>query len=218
VVSSSGPVCLSSNGGGSWQQAANAPGPLWYSVAMSADGNKIIAVLQWLSNGNPVATIYTSTNFATSWVSNNLPQILWGNATISADGRKMFVANNYTNALSTNDGTTWLPGPGGQPASEIISSADGGVLFSCAGGPLAASYSGIYRAATIIQPQLTISSTNSVSLSWTIPSTNFVLKQSPDLVIWSSVTNVPTLNLTNLQDQVTLPLSASNSFFRLATP
>jgi hypothetical protein len=32
------------------------------------------------------------------------------------------------------------------------------------------------------------------------------------------VTNVPVLNLTNLQNQVTLPLSADSSFYRLKTP
>jgi hypothetical protein len=35
---------------------------------------------------------------------------------------------------------------------------------------------------------------------------------------WTDVTNPPTLNLTNLQNQVALPLPAGNVFYRLKTP
>ena len=197
------------------------PGSLWYSAAMSADGNKLIAILQWLSGGNPVGTIYTSTNFANTWTSNNLPLIGWGGATISADGEKMIVSDNYTNIFSTNDGTTWLPGPSGQSGhagSTIATSADGGVAYAYAGGVGYASYGGVYRVVSVIQPGLKIASATNLLLSWTIPSTNFVLQQSSNLVNWSGMTNVPTLNPTNLQNQVALPSPAANSYFRLAMP
>ena len=59
---------------------------------------------------------------------------------------------------------------------------------------------------------------SSVVLSWLIPSTNLVLQQSSDLVSWADVTNPPVLNLTNLQNQVTLPLSGGSGFYRLKTP
>ena len=51
-----------------------------------------------------------------------------------------------------------------------------------------------------------------------MPSTNFVLQQSADLLSWTDVTNPPVLNLTNLQNQVTLPPSGSSGFYRLKTP
>jgi hypothetical protein len=77
----------------------------------------------------------------------------------------------------------------------------------------------IYTLQTIPVPNLNLTPMNTnLSLSWIIPSTNFVVQQSADFVGWSDVTNVPVLNLTNLQNQVTLPLSASNAFFRLKTP
>jgi hypothetical protein len=43
------------------------------------------------------------------------------------------------------------------------------------------------------------------------------LQQNPDLITtnWTDVTNTPVLNLTNLQNQVFLPLPAVNSFYRL---
>jgi hypothetical protein len=37
-------------------------------------------------------------------------------------------------------------------------------------------------------------------------------------VSWAAVTNAPALNLTNLQNQVTLPPSNRSGFFRLSTP
>jgi hypothetical protein len=70
-------------------------------------------------------------------------------------------------------------------------------------------------------PQLNIaaSSTN-LTLSWIIPSTNFALQQNFDLTTtnWTTLTNVPTLNLTNLQNQVIVSPSNSSGFYRLKTP
>ena len=60
--------------------------------------------------------------------------------------------------------------------------------------------------------------TNSyLAFSWTVPSTNFVLQQNSDLSIegWTTVTNLPVLNLTNLQEEVGLSPANGNSFFRL---
>jgi hypothetical protein len=51
-----------------------------------------------------------------------------------------------------------------------------------------------------------------------VPSTNFVLQQSADLISWADLTNAPALNLTNLQNQVTLPPSNGSGFYRLKTP
>ena len=58
------------------------------------------------------------------------------------------------------------------------------------------------------------SSTN-LALSWLIPSTNFVVQQSPDLILWSSITDAPTLNLTNLNNELSLSPTNSSGFFRL---
>ena len=89
-------------------------------------------------------------------------------------------------------------------------SADGNELVAASSG------GGIWIAQRLPAPQLNISfaSTN-VQISWTVPSTDFVLQQSADLVSWTNVTNPPVLNLTNLQNQVILNPSGSNSFYRL---
>ena len=51
--------------------------------------------------------------------------------------------------------------------------------------------------------------------SWLIPSLDFTLQQSPDLSNWTDVPNTPVLNLTNLQNRVTLPSPFGDTFFRL---
>ena len=55
-------------------------------------------------------------------------------------------------------------------------------------------------------------------LSWTIPSMDFTLQQNSDLTgtNWTDVTTLLVLNLTNLQNEVVVPLlSAGNRFYRL---
>ena len=44
-----------------------------------------------------------------------------------------------------------------------------------------------------------------------------VLQQNSDLTTtnWADVTNLPTLNLTNLKNQVILPLSGGGRYYRL---
>jgi hypothetical protein len=44
------------------------------------------------------------------------------------------------------------------------------------------------------------------------------MQQSSDLSSWTDVTNTPGLNLTDLQNEVILPPTGSNVFYRLKTP
>jgi hypothetical protein len=74
----------------------------------------------------------------------------------------------------------------------------------------------VYTLQTVVPPKLNFAIAGTkFALSWTIPSTNFTLQQSSDLKSWINVTNVPVLNLTNLQDQVFLTLTNANRFFRM---
>jgi hypothetical protein len=50
-----------------------------------------------------------------------------------------------------------------------------------------------------------------------VPSTNFVLRASGDLLNWTTMTNVPILDAANLQNVVSLPAPGANTFFRLTT-
>jgi hypothetical protein len=92
-------------------------------------------------------------------------------------------------------------------------SADGNEFLATIGGPSTAG--GIYVSQTTPSPVLSLSAANTL-ISWLIPSLDFTLQESPDLINWTDVTNAPVLNLTNLQNQILLPLpGGNNNFFRL---
>ncbi|HXR03275.1 MAG TPA: hypothetical protein VN836_01035 [Verrucomicrobiae bacterium] len=65
----------------------NAPGPLWYTVASSADGKTLV-----LASYQPAGCIYTSTDSGATWISNNVPTNLWESVAVSADGNRMVAA------------------------------------------------------------------------------------------------------------------------------
>ena len=95
-------------------------------------------------------------------------------------------------------------------------SADGNKLFATAGVYPSGQ---IFASCFIPEPQLNLSPSGSnLTVSWIIPSTNFVLQQSPDLSGWTDLTDTPALNLTNLQDEVILSPTNSSGFYRLKTP
>jgi hypothetical protein len=62
-------------------------------------------------------------------------------------------------------------------------------------------------------------SNNQLALSWVLPVTNFALQQSGDLTgtNWTTITNAPIFNPTNLQYQLAIPMSGPSGFFRLST-
>ena len=166
--------------------------------------------------------IYTSADLGNTWVSNNVStdaEYMYGVAS-SADGSVLIACSEgYPFVFtSTNSGATWVTNS--LPSLNwtcVAASADGTKLMaSYIGFP---SGGGIYTSQTTPAPQLSSSLTNgTMAISWLIPSTNFVLQQSSDLASWSDVTNTPVLNFTNLQNQVTLPTSSGNAFYRLAAP
>jgi hypothetical protein len=94
--------------------------------------------------------------------------------------------------------------------SSAASSADGSKLIATPYGNT------IYTSQTTPTPQLNINpSTDGIALAWLIPSTNFVVQQSSDLVSWSSITDAPALNLTNLNNELSISPTNSTGFFRL---
>jgi hypothetical protein len=113
---------------------------------------------------------------------------------------------------STNSGATWTTNA--VPFLEwnaVALSADGAKLVASIGYP---STGPIYVSQTARPPVLNLSASDNV-LSWLIPSLNFTLQQSPDLLLWSAVTNPPVLNLTNLVNHVAVPPLGGNDFYRL---
>lgn len=221
-------ISISTNSGRTWSVSLSANPPI--SIACSADGKVLVATADF-------GRIFTSTNYGASWVTNNLsvPNGIgggtWLNAAVSADGSKIAAIGWRSSAgqygyiyTSTNFGQTWSSNA--VPVawwSTVCSSADGNKIMAAyflTNGPPNRGITGrIWSSQTITSPVLDQTPNNEhLTLSWLVPSTNFVLQQSSDLVDWSDVTDKLTLNLTHLQNQVTLPMSAGDSFFRLKTP
>jgi hypothetical protein len=203
-------IYTSTNSGATWTQTSE-PGFQGISVASSTDGSKLVAA-------NIVGPVYISTNFGANWTSNDVPM---GCASVasSADGSKLEAVNGMV-YISTNFGANWTTN--NLPIESwwgVASSADGNRLVAVAGGsgfpygpgPIDTLY-------VPPSPVLNLgSSSGNLAFSWLVPSTNFVLQQNSDLATtnWVTMTNAPTLNLTNLQDEVILSPSNSSGFYRL---
>jgi photosystem II stability/assembly factor-like uncharacterized protein len=179
----------------------------WWAIASSASGSNLVA----LSDG-----IYVSTNSGNSWNKADWPSANQS-AVISADGKKMAVAARggliYT---SSDSGKTWMATSApNENWWTISSSADGNKLAAGVWN------GGIFSLYSAPAPQLNLRPLNgNLTLSWTVPSTNFVLQQSADMTAanWTDITNQLALNPTNLLNEVTLPISGNRCFYRLKTP
>jgi hypothetical protein len=229
AATAGGNVYVSTNGGTSW--AAPVPvGGSSLSLACSADGLRLVAASS--GTGPWWGSLLLSTNAGASWVSTGAPQGDWKSVASSADGSRLVAVSDsdpyvspgpfggagaiYTSA---DAGATWTVN--NAPVltwSAVASSADGCRLVAVASGGAYAYLGAIYTWQTTPHPVLNVTpaGTNLV-LYWIIPSQLFVLQENADLTAtnWSDVASAPVLNLTNLQNQVTLPLPAGNRFYRL---
>ncbi len=124
-------INVSGAGGGGWSAAFNGPWlpreslREWRALASSADGSKLVAVVQ---NG----LIYTSTDSGVSWTPRESSRT-WLAAASSADGSKLAAVvlggQIYTSADS---GVSWTPRESSRPWRSVASSADGSKLVAVA--------------------------------------------------------------------------------------
>jgi hypothetical protein len=115
---------------------------------------------------------------------------------------------------SQNSGASWVSNAA-PPLywRSVASSADGTKLAAAAIGA-----GGVYTSQSIPAPQLSITPSGAdLLVSWTMPSIDFLLQQNsdPTTTNWTDVPNAPALNLTNLQNWVTVPHSVNGRFYRL---
>ncbi|HVU27256.1 MAG TPA: hypothetical protein VHG71_05910 [Verrucomicrobiae bacterium] len=204
-----GTTLVSTNFGSSWTETNL--NTLLISAASSADGSRLMVAKS--------ETMYVSTNFGFDWTQINTPSI--GRITLSADGSKLAAVGysgymtNLSTYVSTDFGATWttnvLPSIDyWASVKPLASSADGNKLVAVVNG------GGIWTSQTTPMPQLNLATTDSnLKFSWLVPSTNFVLQQSSDLSNWEDVTDAPSLNLTNLQEEVVISPTDNSGFFRL---
>jgi len=211
IAASAFGILISTNSATTWRTNMLLSGDS-ISVASSADGKKLVAAVYG-------GKIYTSTNSGAVWRTNTAPVANWEAVASSADGTKL-VAGIFNGQIysSTNSGTTWKTNnaPNNQWSSFAMS-ADGNQIAAATDGYL--DTGGIWVTQSIPKPKLNFAfSGGQAALSWLIPSTNFGLQESTDMVSWTDVTNSPTLNLMTLRNEVTLSPSGSSDFYRLATP
>jgi len=236
AASTNGVMCVSTDGGNTWMtnssggsasmllpakwpagQANNsAPNTNWQAVACSADKSQLVAVV----NGGP---IFLSTDAGTNWTASSAPNAGWKAIACSADGGTIIAAvTNGPIYTSTNAGATWVSNS--IPLSSWVSvaaSADGSRLVAAAKPGSGQPKSIIYTLYNVPKPRLhLVKSGGQAGLAWTLTGTNFVVQQSMGLngAGWQTLTNEPTLNLSNLQYQLSLPMTNSSGYFRLATP
>ena len=217
AISVNGALYASSDLGTTWT-SNSVSGMRWSSIACSADGTKCV-VAAGRANGQP-GPIYFSTDSGTNWDPAEAPITNWVGLCSSADGRNMLASTasdgplNGANAIyrSTNFGASWIRLSAPTPWwMGIAASADAGRLVV----PAAVS---IYTAQLIQPPTLNILSTNgNVTLSWIIPSTNFVLQETFDLAsgYWTDVPDTPSFDPATLQETVTRPATTANSYYRM---
>ena len=205
-------IYVSRDSGTTWN-LTGAPGLTWVSVASSADGTKLVAAAT--ATAYTSGAIYTSVDSGTNWMPTSAPNNMWDCVASSADGNKLAAAARYEPLyVSTNAGEIWSladsPSAGWQ---RVASSADGNKLVAIDES------GGIWTWQSTPAPRMNITpATGTFMVSWTVPSADFGLQQSSDLGSWTDMTNQPVLNLTNLQNQVTLSPSNSSGFYRLKTP
>jgi hypothetical protein len=201
-------IYISTNSGVDWF-SNSAPVSFIESIASSADGKKLALI----AGGGG---INISTNMGETWIhATNIPIAFALNIASSADGNRLIASVNQTLYVSIDSGATWttnnlLDGP--NKAKVVATSADGNKFFAAVKG------GGIWTSQTNPAPTMNITTTSgNPRLSWLVPSTNFVLQHSYNMISWADVTNQPFLNFTNLQYEVPVLPSTQCDFFRLKT-
>jgi len=200
VGAANGGIYFSTNFGANW--TPDNPSPAGAEVCISSDGN-------WV--GITGANTYISSDGGSHWMTNG-----FGPASIacSADGTDWIVGGPQV-YISADGGKTWVTNLSALPpvlTYGVAASADFCQLIATGPGQ------GIWSGRAVPSPQLNIQSQDTnVAVSWLLPSTNFVLQQSVDLSnpSWTEVSANPTLNFTNLNQQVSVPATGSSMFFRL---
>lgn len=219
-------VYISTNMGMTWiTNSIPSTNISYFASAISADGSTILGGA-WYSSGGTTQpdALYFTTNSGSSWSKANVDSNVWTGTACSADGSTMVavaVGNNvfgpYFGSIytSTNHGVSWVSNNAPNVTwSDVACSADGSKMVAVVGNG-----GKIYISNSKPSPQLNIASPSNgnFNFSWLMPSTNMALQESPDLMNWTTLTNMPSLNYTNLQEQLTLSPTNSDSFFRLVS-
>jgi photosystem II stability/assembly factor-like uncharacterized protein len=211
-----GRIYTSTNFGTAWM-TNTAPGLGYSAIASSADGRKLVAGTLALGISSYPGAVYTTTDAGATWVSNVVAQHSWTSFSITPDGTKIVAGISTGGAVYISANGIWTTNTIADSTAAIgpvAMSADGNLLV--AAGVKAG---GIWILRKTPAPTMNITPTNgNLTLSWIVPSTNFVVQESQDMISWSSIANTPALNFTNLNYELSISPSNSSGFYRLVTP
>jgi hypothetical protein len=123
----SSPLYLSTNLGSTWM-LKDAPSNGWSSIALSADGTKMVAAAGGADDYPGDGRIYLSTDAGVTWTATSAPSNNWGSVASSADGSGLVAAFSGSGHIysSTDSGATWRAT--GAPPNDwvsVVSSGDG---------------------------------------------------------------------------------------------
>lgn len=213
-------ISTSDNRGISWS-THSPPVQAFTALASSADGSLLVATSQGTSlAGGP---IFISTNSGLNWVQSSAPLTNWASVACSADGRTILGAAGGPGGLgrlflSTDSGATWS-------LTNSLLAHWSAVAVSADGSKLAAAENGghihtLQLSPPTMAPSMTIrpAGTNSL-ISWLVPALDFTLQQNidPTSTNWVDVGVTPVLNLTDLHNEMKVPSTLGNVFFRLSS-
>jgi hypothetical protein len=215
-----GLIYTSTNAGANWTQTS-APTNNWSSVACSADGTIVVAAASArdFSAGN--GSIYTSTNSGRDWVQAPAPFESWTSVAFSANGTELVAAANTGQIYISKDlGVTWTwADPPAEPWQAVAVSGNGSNIVAASSiGPIYVLGAPVSASPLPSSPRINIvPSTTGLKISWLVPSSKFTLQQASDLSNenWTTVSQAPSLNLTNLHYEMVVSSPASNRFYRL---
>ena len=214
-----GSVFVSTNAGITWVKRDFYG--FWVSAASTATGNSLIFTTGYNSPNGPVF-VSTDGGEHAMQVTDSDELGRNGDIAVSADGTRaalaidaylggpILISDNACTNWSQTDAplTNWM---------SVASSADGCRLTAVV-GQASLDGGGIYTWRSTPTPKLNITPSGSgLLLSWIVPSMPFVLQENADLrtADWMDVPTQPTLNLSNLHYEVSVPLSETNRFYRL---
>jgi len=221
-----GSVLTSTNDGATWQPSSPQNG--FSLVAGSADLAELVTSVSMPIPGGfdtSCSVLVTSHDFGASWQQTSSPCVPLGFAalTSSAQGKDIAALTRSSSTpvlTSTDGGATWSSNavsgaenwPWGGFIRPLASSADGKRLV------VAGFNAGIYTWHTTPSPELKVKLENgSLVIFWLVPSTKFVLQQSPDMGTsgWTDVAILPSFDPTTLEYQIR-PNAGGTMFYRLA--
>lgn len=218
AIANAAAIYTSTDSGMTWVSNTVSSTTPWKCIASSADGTKLVAMSGNYAYGVGEGSVFTSTNSGGMWMlQTNTPNVAWTSVAVSADATKL-VATTYSSSAiytSTDFGADWTSNS--LPVSSFtgwyasMSSADGSKLATLG-------QAGLYTRQAEASKSPTLSASFSGSqliISWPTNTISFGLQQNLTLAPGGWVGAMNPVTVVGEQNQVSVPLTNSSSFYRL---